>query len=74
MISESSGLTLDENLSGGRYLLPDGDVGLQLVDAVLDRLLAVTPMRRRDRHGNTGLAHLHPPEGGSSQVSFKLSE
>lgn len=52
------------------HLLPDGDVGLQLLDAVLDRLLAVTAVRRRDRHDNTGLAHLHPPEGRNPQVSL----
>lgn len=49
-------------------LLPDGDVGLQLGDAVLYRLLAVVAVRRGYRHDNTGLTHLHPSEG--EQVSL----
>lgn len=63
-IGEAAGVTLDS--SEGSYFLPDGDAGLQLADAVLDRLLAVVAVRRRDRHDDAGLAHLHPPEGGSS--------
>lgn len=45
----------------GSHLLPDGDLGLQLGDAVLHRLLAVLAVWRGDRHDNAGLAHLHPP-------------
>lgn len=55
------------------HLLPNGDISLQLADAVLDRLLAVMAVRRWDRHDNTGFAHLHPPDGGS-YVSYFLSK
>lgn len=44
------------------YLLPDGDLGLQLVDAVLDGLLTILSMRGWYCHDNTGLTHLDPPD------------
>lgn len=59
----------------GSYLLPNWDLGLQLIDAVLYRLLAVMSMRRWDCHHDTGLTHLHPPEGETSllYLSSKLN-
>lgn len=54
----------------GSYLLPNWDLGLQLIDAVLNCLLSVMSMRRRDCHYDAGLSHLHPPEEETSPFHF----